>query len=312
MVSAHGRRLATRAMMTILAGVTVVATTGASAAPFRNPEATNVIDWLPRSQPTARVRYANESPLQFFDVRVPKGLSKRAHPLIIFIHGGGWTSDWNMDSANALTERLADAGYAVMNVEYRRLGNDGGGYPGTFQDIARAVDHARTVAGRFRFDMDRVLLVGHSAGAHLALWAAGRHNLPAGSLLRSDEPLPVKGVIGLGSVAALEDYIEARPPIRILIGEPKPDLFQARLSETSPGKLLPMRLPQVLIDGTRDDAVRVPANSHYVQMATKSGDQAGQIVLEGANHFDMVDTRGGAWPLIAAHALSLAGIEVSA
>lgn len=295
------------ALRSVLAGAMLCTAFAGSAAPFRNPEATDVIDWLPRSQPTARVRYAKDSPLQFVDVRVPHKAAKRGYPLVIFIHGGGWTADWNIDSANSLTERLADAGYAVMNVEYRRVGNDGGGYPGTFQDIAQAIDHARTIAGRFHFDLGRVVLVGHSAGGHLALWAAARRNLPVSSPLRSGEPLPVKGVIMLGGVAALEDYMKVRPTLEQLIGKPGAEALDARLGETSPSRLLPIGVPQIFIDGTKDDAIRISSNADYVQAATKAGDKVRRTVLDGANHFDLVDPEGPVLPDLLAAISELVG-----
>src|SRR5215212_9588798 len=113
-------------------------------------------------------------PLQFGELRLPRGTTGRV-PVVVFLHGGCWRAAYDLTHVAAAAAALASAGYAVWVPEYRRVGNDGGGWPGTFEDVAAAVDHVRDLAVRYpSLDTTRVVLAGHSAGGQLALWAASR------------------------------------------------------------------------------------------------------------------------------------------
>src|SRR5215218_4047314 len=123
--------------------------------------------------PAAEHREAYGSgPLQFGELRLPPGVTSRRLPVVVFIHGGCWRAAYDLAHVAAAADALAKAGYAVWVPEYRRVGDDGGGFPGTFEDIAAAIDHVRALAAKYQaLDTTRVVLVGHSAGGQLALWA---------------------------------------------------------------------------------------------------------------------------------------------
>ena len=167
--------------------------TSADLASFGNPE------------PDARIHY-DDGALQFGDLRVPPGSGP--HPVAVFIHGGCWLAEYDIGHSSKLTAALARSGIATWSLEYRRVGNDGGGWPGTYQDVGRGTDHLRSIAREYDLDLDRVIVMGHSAGGHLALWAAARSRLPAEAPVASTDPLAVRGVLALAPAADLESLHE--------------------------------------------------------------------------------------------------------
>src|SRR5262245_6784070 len=114
-----------------------------------------------------RISYGTD-PLQFGELTLPAG--QGPHPLVINVHGGVWLAAYSIDHTHAMARALADSGFAVWNLEYRRVGHEGGGWPGTFLDVSHGVEHARALASSRPIDLARVCLMGHSAGGHLALW----------------------------------------------------------------------------------------------------------------------------------------------
>jgi hypothetical protein len=147
---------------------------------------------LPRPVPDRRLAYGG-GPLQFGELRLPDG--DGPHPVAIVIHGGCWLAEYDLGYMSGLADALTDAGIATWSIEYRRVGDDGGGWPGTFQDVADAADFLVEIAPGCNLDLDRVAAVGHSAGGHLALWLAGRKGLSGGDPLRGEAPLPLHGVV---------------------------------------------------------------------------------------------------------------------
>src|SRR5271165_2214099 len=142
----------------------------------------------------ARLTYGAD-PNQFGDLRMPEG--KGPHPVVVFIHGGFWRSAYDLGHAGHLCAALTKAGAATWNIEYRRVGNAGGGWPGTFQDIGVATDFLRTMAVKYQLDLTRVIVVGHSSGGHLALWLAARGKIPPKNPLYVRDPLTLKGAIDI-------------------------------------------------------------------------------------------------------------------
>ena len=278
-----------------------------SADTFRNPTAAEATTWLPKAQPDRRIRYAGDSPVQYGDLRLPAGRVPAAgHPVAVVIHGGAWHADWTSDYTSRFAEALTDAGIATWNIEFRRIGNRGGGYPGTFTDVGLATDFLRTLAETYPLDLSRVVVVGHSSGGHLALWIAGRRNLPEGSALRGADPLPLAGVISLAGVNDLEGALGLgnRTDVLDLIGTGTA-AASARLATTSPRRLLPLGVPQVLMVGTRDETWRIEMTRRYAAAAAEAGDEVELLILEGANHADVVDADGPASSMTARAALSL-------
>src|SRR5215471_72121 len=140
-----------------------------------------------------RISYARESAHQFGVLRVPRG--RGPHPVVALVHGGCWLADYDHMHVESAADALCARGAGVWSIEYRRLGQDGGGWPGTFRDVAAGLDHLRVLAPRHRLDLGRVVAVGHSAGGHLALWLAARRKLGASSDLFVANPIAVAGVV---------------------------------------------------------------------------------------------------------------------
>ena len=276
----------------IAPGLLPAETTGAAAV-FRNVTDMDMALWLPETLPDARLRYAKDSPLQFGDLRLPAGTPPSGgFPVIVFVHGGGWKADWNKDYGERFVEALTRAGFATWDLEFRRMGNDGGGYPGTFLDVATGTDHLRTLAQTYPLDLGHVVTIGHSSGGHLAVWLAGRKNLPASSPLHMDDPLPLAGVVTLAGVNDLERALAIgnRTDSLKLSGIEDPDKAGPRFGETNPARLLPFGIPQSLIVGAKDAPWRVEMTRQYAETARAAGDPVELAVPETANHFDVVDT----------------------
>jgi acetyl esterase/lipase len=195
---------------------------------------------------------------------------------------------------------LTEAGYATWNVEYRRVGNRGGGWPGTFLDVAAAVD---ALAGPLvppdlarRIDLTQVAALGHSAGGHLALWLAARPRLPPSSPLHAASPLPVRGVVSLAGVTSLlvaaEWGLSEGAAVSLLGGTP--DAVPQRYKEASPDALLPLGVPQILLHGKDDEDVPYEMSERYVATALAAGDPAHLVSLPGG-HFEPVDPETAQW-----------------
>ena len=138
--------------------------------PARRPSPHTLAAWLPTTSPDALIRYGDESPVQFADLRLPRMAAPPAgFPVAIYVHGGGWSADWTKDHATGFVEALTGAGLATWDLEFRRVGNRNGGYPETFRDIGLGANYLREVARSYPLDLSRVIVVGHSTGGHLAL-----------------------------------------------------------------------------------------------------------------------------------------------
>lgn len=260
------------------------------------------VDRLPSRPADARVNYATSDALQFGELRLPKG--RGPFPVAIVIHGGCWVSKFaTLQNTAAFADALRDAGVATWNVEYRRLDNPGGGWPGTFADVAAAVDYVVILAKPHDLDLSRVVVVGHSAGAHLALWVAARSRLPSSSPLYQKAPLRVRGAVALGGPGDLRDFttyasnICGAPVIEQLLGG-TPQTVPDRYAQASPAELLPFGTRQVLIVGTEDGVMSLRARDAYVAAATKAGDRAESVVVAGAGHFETIAPTSPAWPIV--------------
>jgi acetyl esterase/lipase len=252
----------------------------------------------PHAAPGERIAYGAD-PLQFGELWLPKG--RGPHPLIVMIHGGCWRADLpGLELQYPLTEGLVAHGWAVWNIEYRRIGHPGGTYPGTFQDVAQAVDAVRGFAKARNLDLGHLVFMGHSAGGHLAAWAAARGRLPAASVLWSKAPLLPNTVVTLAGINDLEAYHDKGPdacggPITV---ENLVDV-KARGAEayadTSPVKLLPTERGQMVISGELDPIVPPKFGEAYGSAAIKSGDPVQVMTIPGAGHFELIDPRSEAW-----------------
>ncbi|MGJ3233219.1 MAG: alpha/beta hydrolase family protein [Oceanicaulis sp.] len=226
------------------------------------------------------------------------------HPLVIMIHGGCWRAEIPgtilQDQLNADLRRR---GFAVWNLTYPRVGHGTGGYPGTFAAVAGAVDHARTLAGTYPLDLSRTVIVGHSAGGHLALWSAARRRLPADAPGAGLDPVKPRAVISLAGLNDLEDYAANGPGrcgepeiVAALVGEGRADPY----ADTSPARLLPLGVPQVIVSGALDPIVPPALGAAYAARAEAAGDAVTLIEIEDAGHFELIDPTAPAWRVVLA------------
>ncbi|MFJ9173896.1 alpha/beta hydrolase [Streptomyces sp. NPDC102360] len=267
---------------------------------YANPSDQDIVEWLPPKPADRRIRYGTD-PLQFGDLRLPERNAPDGHPVVVFVHGGGWSANWNMNYGDPLVAALTDAGVATWSLEFRRVGHVGGGWPGTFLDVGAGLDHLRTLAGPHNLDLDRVVVVGHSSGGHLGVWAAGRHRIPEHSPLYVPDPLPVSGVVSLSGALDLSYRFE-ETTIRTLLGADADDVkdAEARLEAASPMQMLPLGIPVKVVVGSADNLRYLISDARdFTARATQLGDTVDLSCLEGANHFDVVDPDGPAWEVAA-------------
>jgi acetyl esterase/lipase len=250
----------------------------------------------PSSPPDHTLVYGPD-PDQLIDLWSPKR-DRLAAPLIVIIHGGFWMAQYDRTHSRPMANALAAEGYAVAVPEYRRVGSPGrGGWPGTFDDIAALIDSVGRLAAPHGADPDRTVWVGHSAGGHLALWAAARHRLPPGSPWRAAGP-PAAGVVSLAGCSSLRlsaQWGEGDGAAARLLGG-TPDEVPERYAAADPAALLPLGVPVTLVHGTRDEQVRVEMSREYAARATAAGDQVSMVELPGVEHFGLIDPLCAAWP----------------
>ena len=305
-VSEGGLLQAAQTWLVIVVGIAFTATVAAQMPRLRPRD----VDALPSRPADFRVTYGDD-PLQFGELRLPSGSGP--FPVAIVIHGGCWVSRFaTLQNTAALSDALRNAGVATWNIEYRRLDNPGGGWPGTFVDVGGAADHVRVLAKSHPLDLSRVVSLGHSAGAHLALWLAARAKLPASSVLYSPSPLPLAGVVALGGPGDLRDFttyargICGGPVIEQLLGG-SPEQMGERYDQASPLSLLPLETPQVLVVGVDDGVMPKQSRDAYIAAARAAGDAAEVIVVPDAGHFEVIAPTTAAWPTVRDQVLKLAG-----
>lgn len=267
------------------------------------------MDILDRTPPKADFRLPyGDLPLQFGDLWLP-GLGNsqpgHRHPLVVFVHGGWWKSEYDLGYAGFLCEAMKAAGVAVWSLEYRRVGDTGGGWPGTMQDVALGMDCVVKLADIYHLDITRVVAAGHSAGGHLAFWLAARHHIPHSSVLASTQPnLGLKGVVALAGAVDLQltldlggffSFTSGGPAVKALMGG-TPGTVPARYAAADPGELLPLGVPQILVQGIEDDQIPPTLPTRWADMARRQGDPVEVHMIPGASHFDVVDPQSKAWP----------------
>lgn len=254
-----------------------------AAVPAASPEATYKAFGHAAARPTATIAYGS-APLQVADLRIPNG--KGPFPVAIVIHGGCWRA--NVDDRTGIAgfaEALTQRGFATWNVEYRRVGDPGGGWPGTFQDVAAAEDKLADIAAKYHLDLSRVVIVGHSAGAHLALWTASRAKLPAPWTATRIKPVAVAAIDGPGALApfvGIDAQVCGQPVIVPLMGG-TPAEKPAEYVTASPADHLPLGMRQLLVEGELG-----PMMEPYAAAAKAAGDPVTVLKPTNANHFDIV------------------------
>jgi len=263
---------------------------------------------LPSRAPDRRVAYGSE-PSQYGELRVPPGPGP--HPVAILVHGGCFKADYaTLQDLAPMGDALKDMGIASWSIEYRRLGERGGGWPGTYLDAGQAVDYLRLLADQYALDLGRVVVVGHSAGGHLAMWIAGRARVPGSTDLHVAAPLPVRGVLDLAGPVDLTANIAGYEGlcydtvITDLVGG-TPAVVPERYAQASAISLLPFGIPQVLVIGEYEEFVPQPLAEAYVHAATQAGDPVKLIVIPNVGHFEIASPHAVTWPPVASAIRSL-------
>ncbi len=252
-----------------------------------------------RPAPDATIAYGTD-PLQQGDLWIPKGQAK-GHanpPVVIMIHGGCWQTDIaDRTLMDWIADDLRTDGIAVWNIDYRGVDRPGGGYPGIFTDTGKAIDELPAIAVKYHLDASRVVAIGHSAGGHLALWAAGRAKLPASSSLRVDHPLRIDHVISLGGLPDLE-ATAASPDngcgtdiVRQLVGTGRADPY----ADTSVPRLLPLGIAQDLVNGREDHIIPYRLATDYVAKAVVARDPAVLHTVPRTGHVELIAPESAAW-----------------
>lgn len=241
--------------------------------------------------PATRHRYG-EHPRQVGDLHRPAGAGP--FPVVVVLHGGYWQPPYTKLIMRPLCVDLVARGYATFNVEYRRLGREGGGWPQTFDDVATAIDHLADPAMREAgLDLGHVTLLGHSAGGQLALWAAGRPELPADAPGAAPRVSPT-GVLALAAVCSLEGAGEAA---HALLGG-APSEVPERWSQADPIRRIPLGVPVGLVHARDDATVSVQRSREYVAAAQAAGAEVTLTETPGG-HRDPIDPSTRAWEVAA-------------
>lgn len=250
---------------------------------------------FPEAVPDHVYRYGTDAN-QFVHLHLPEKAER--HPVIILVHGGCWREKYDLKLLGAMCEAFVREGFAVWNIEYRRSGN-GGGWPRTFLDVARAVDMLRDIASEHALDLSRTRVVGHSAGGQLACWLAARHKLPVSSALYTENPLTIQHVIALAGIVDLIGAVREG-----ICGEDLPFVLGGDASEVpdhyaqaSPLALLPSGVRQTHIVGEADTGILANVRT-YIHAAEMAGDDVRLIVVPEAGHFEIVTPFSPVWEIV--------------
>lgn len=277
----------------VVAAALVAAPIGAQTAELPRLMTARTVTSIPAAAPAETISYG-EGERQKIELYLPKpgaDAPDALRPVVVLIHGGCWQKAVaGMESLRPAAGALVDKGYAVWSVSYRGIDEEGGGYPGTFQDVGTAIDTLREHAEANKLDLNRVVFFGHSAGAHLALWAAGRAKIPAASPLASEKPLKPRGVVSVGGFGSLKDWGKE---ISLVCGADSvarlaPGDSDTRFADTSPDQLLPTGVPVVMLHGIFDPIAYPAMGLDYAQQVRKAGDRADIQIAPVSGHFEVI------------------------
>jgi acetyl esterase/lipase len=264
--------------------------TAAALADFPNPEADHVIAY-------------GDDPLQFGELRLPEG--EGPFPVVVYFHGGCWMSEYDIAHSRVLTDALPRAGIATWSLEYRRIGDPGGAWPGTFEDAEAGYAHLSKLVESYPLDPQRVIISGHSAGGHLALWIAQRIEE-----LQPDGVIRPRGVLGLAPAPDLEFLYEhetcGQAAGQLMGGSP--DEHPDRYAYGSVAHRIPKTTPQIAVIGKYDEMWR-PVGVRYARSAVDQGLPVEVIDATESGHFEMIYPGSSTWPLVLDAARRLLGIN---
>jgi acetyl esterase/lipase len=252
----------------------------ASAAVAKWGMSQNILE-LPPPKADARIPYGSD-PNQFGDLRVPSGAGP--HPVVIFVHGGYWRAAYDLTHAGHLCAALTRAGFATWSLEYRRLGQPGGGWHGTMDDVLKGADHIRALRDRYKLDLTRTIGSGHSAGGQLILWLAAQR------------AVDMRGVVPLAAVSDLKRAWKLQlggGVVADFLGG-SPTQVPNRYASASPMELLPISVQQRVLHGTADNIVPFELS----QVFTEASKNSKLVPLKGAGHFELIDPRSREWAVV--------------
>lgn len=259
--------------------------------------------------PSERLPYGG-SPYQFVELFQPRGLGP--FPVVVLIHGGCFKNQYQgMPQMRGIAGALSSQGIAVWSIEYRGIDEPGGGYPGSFQDVNAALDMLAVQAENRHFDIARIIAVGHSSGAYLALWTAGRSRVPASSPLHDSQSISVRNVVALGGLGDLRPYAESLQnacgysisQVTGVSSAARQDVY----ADTTPIELSPNGSHTVFVNGELDNLATPQEAQGYADRVRRRGDAAETVVLPGASHFDEVSITSASWPVVLGVIRSLLG-----
>ena len=269
-----------------------------------------------------RIAYG-PGPLNFGELRVPMG--RGPFPVVVLVHGGCWQAQLSEDAPAAMAsfellrpaaEALARQGIATWNIEYPRVGDPGGGWPGSYRDISRATDYLQRIAPSHHLDLNRVIVAGHSSGGQLALWLAIRGKLPKTSAIYSRPAVQLKGVIDidgppdLRTMWPLQQRMCNAPVLTQFLGG-SPQEVPARYSEGAVTDFIPVGLPQTML--IRDHPPETTAiDRQYAQAAQKAGDRVTVVMQQGPSHFDGLNPDAKDWATVIGSARTMLGLPPEA
>jgi acetyl esterase/lipase len=250
---------------------------------------------LPTTKPTLVAKYGSDA-LQFGELRIPFG--NGPFPVAVIVHGGCWTKGHaTLRYMAPLAGALTDAGVATWNIEYRQKGDAGGGWPGTFDDWAAATDYLRVLAREQPIDLRRIIVVGHSAGGHAALWIASRPRLPLTSKIRGRNPLKVRAAVDIDGPSEFTRFVGIdkavcnEPVVAPFMGG-TPQERPKRYAQADPLINLPLGVRQYLVSST---VLLAAEAKQYRQAAMRAGDSVSVLIIAHGTHFDVVTPGTAAW-----------------
>jgi len=251
--------------------------------------------------PADQIIFYGKGDLQFGELRLPE--RPGPHPAIVLIHGGCWLAQHDVAHIRKLAAAFTSEGFATWTLEYRRIGDAGGGWTGTFDDVAAGADFALDLAERFGLDPGRIIVAGHSAGGHLAIWLANRPSQwPAG--LR---PRAVLALAPAADLVYLHGNGVCQEAVNDLMGG-TPAEYPERYRLASGTSRLPLPVPQHIVLG-RYDADWTPVGRRYVEAARQAGNEPNVIEARESGHFEMIDPDSSTWPQVLMAARAAAGLD---
>jgi acetyl esterase/lipase len=259
--------------------------------------------------PDARIPYgpAASQYVEFF-----RPIGAGPHPVVVLLHGGCWAHKYGgLRQVAGMARVWAESGIGVWSIEYRGVDESGGGFPGTYLDVAAALEKLKADSATLDLDLARVVFVGHSAGAQLAQWSAARSHIDEGSPLYARAPLTGQAVVGLGTLPDLRDKQAIERACGLdaneLTGLPGPgreDVF----ADTSPAAMLPPDANTILLNGELDSVAPAALAARYALDARRAGGEVRTLVIPNASHYDEVSTDSPVWPVLDATVKSALGV----